>query len=41
MSKADLCRLENHFEFGENWASYAKLITGTEVAAAERGLVSS
>ena len=36
---SDLKDVETHFAFGENWASYAKLIGESQIAAAEQGLV--
>ena len=38
MSGQDLTRVETHFAFGENWASYAESITGAEIAEAVAGL---
>jgi 2-polyprenyl-6-hydroxyphenyl methylase/3-demethylubiquinone-9 3-methyltransferase len=36
---SDLKDVETHFAFGENWASYSKLIGDAEITAAEQGLV--
>ena len=36
MTNQDLTRVETHFAFGENWASYAESVTETEIAEAER-----
>src|SRR5262249_22449192 len=34
----DLLRQESHFAFGKNWASYARLVSETQIAEAVRGL---
>ena len=38
MTDQDLTRVETHFAFGDNWASYAESITETEIAEAVAGL---
>ena len=38
MTDQDLTRVENHFAFGENWASYAESITEAEIGEAVAGL---
>ena len=39
MPPTDLKNVESHFEFGRNWASYAKLIGDPEIAEATKGLL--
>lgn len=36
--KADLTAHESHFAFGKNWASYARLVTESQIAEAVNGL---
>ena len=39
MESTDLTKLDTHFAFGRNWASYAESITEAEIAEAEAGLL--
>jgi predicted RNA methylase len=39
MSTDDLKGAGSHFEFGKNWASYAKLIGDAEIGEAKKGLL--
>lgn len=39
MSKEVLKNLDNHFAFGENWASYSKLIGEPQIEHAKEGLL--
>jgi 2-polyprenyl-3-methyl-5-hydroxy-6-metoxy-1,4-benzoquinol methylase len=39
MSSGNLKELDTHFAFGDNWASYAKLIDAPQIEEAEKGLL--
>src|SRR5262245_3761087 len=40
MAKCDLVDLQSHFRFGENWASFARLLDESRITAATESLIS-